>query len=289
MELEEVIEIEVEAQESAPQGLSAYEIYLNNGGTLSEEEWIASLKGEKGDKGEQGERGIQGEQGPQGEIGPIGPQGEKGEKGDQGEVGPQGPRGEQGPQGIQGIPGETGPTGSGVSLEEVKIITGELENLESEDKSNLVNAINEALSNAGGGSGITELTGNASVYNAPGVYINKSSSTIYVNVTSTSKGTSSNGIFMYPDELFLVCKTSMGTSLFKWAEGIIYIYCGKNTAESSFNPYWFVRTSENQTVNGVKTFGSLPVCSGTPTSNNQLVNKKYVDTAIANLKAELTS
>lgn len=93
MELEEVIEIEVDVQESTPQGLSAYEIYLNNGGNLSETEWIASLKGEKGDKGDKGD---------------------KGEQGIQGEVGPQGPQGETGPQ------GEVGPAGEGLSLEEVE-------------------------------------------------------------------------------------------------------------------------------------------------------------------------
>lgn len=90
MEMESVIEIEVEAEQSAPQGLSAYEIYLNNGGTLSEEEWLVSLKGEKGEQGPQGEKGEKGEQGPQGIQGPVGPQ------------------------------GEIGPAGSGVTLEEVQ-------------------------------------------------------------------------------------------------------------------------------------------------------------------------
>lgn len=51
MEIENVIEIEVEAQSSAPQGLSAYEIYLQSGGTLSEEEWLESLRGETGPQG----------------------------------------------------------------------------------------------------------------------------------------------------------------------------------------------------------------------------------------------
>lgn len=36
----------------------------------------------------------------------------------------------------------------------------------------------------------------------------------------------------------------------------------------------------NQTINGTKTFSSLPSCSGTPSSNNDLVNKKYVDDSI---------
>ena len=52
-----------------PQGLSAYQIYLANGGTLSETEWLKSLKGEKGDQGNQGPQGIQGEKGDKGEKG----------------------------------------------------------------------------------------------------------------------------------------------------------------------------------------------------------------------------
>lgn len=120
MQLEEVQEIEINMEQIGPQGLSAYEIYLKTGGTLSEEEWLLSLKGPKGDTGEQGIQGIPGEQGPQGVQGPIGPEG------------PPGPAG-------------------GISIEEVKVITGELENLTTEAKDNLVNAINEVASNSGGG------------------------------------------------------------------------------------------------------------------------------------------
>ena len=56
-------------------GRSAYEVAVNNGFGGTEQEWLASLKGEKG---EQGEAGAQGEQGIQGE------RGEKGERGEQG-------------------------------------------------------------------------------------------------------------------------------------------------------------------------------------------------------------
>lgn len=49
----------------------------------------------------------------------------------------------------RGEKGEKGEAG-GVSIEEVKAITGELEDLSTEDKSNLVNAINEVASNSGG-------------------------------------------------------------------------------------------------------------------------------------------
>lgn len=50
-------------------GKSAYEIAVANGFIGTEEEWLASLKGEKGDKGDQGERGEQGVQGERGETG----------------------------------------------------------------------------------------------------------------------------------------------------------------------------------------------------------------------------
>ena len=116
MEMENVIEIKVKAEEGK-QGLSAYEVYLQSGGTLSETEWLASLKGEVGETGPQGEQGPQGEKG---EKGDKGDKGDKGEQGPQGERGLQGIQGEVGPQGPQGEKGETGPAGSGVTLEEVQ-------------------------------------------------------------------------------------------------------------------------------------------------------------------------
>ena len=69
MELENVAEIEVEIQESGPAGeqgppgLSAYEVYLVNGGTLSEKEWLESLKGETGSTGADGKDGVDGKDG----------------------------------------------------------------------------------------------------------------------------------------------------------------------------------------------------------------------------------
>lgn len=69
MELENVAEIEVELQESGPAGeqgppgLSAYEVYLVNGGTLSEKEWLESLKGETGTTGADGKDGVDGKDG----------------------------------------------------------------------------------------------------------------------------------------------------------------------------------------------------------------------------------
>lgn len=44
---------------------------------------------------------------------------------------------------------------------------------------------------------------------------------------------------------------------------------------------------DDQTVTGLKTFNTLPESSVVPTTNNQLVNKKYVDDAIATAIANL--
>ena len=119
--------------EKGDDGLSAYQIWLANGNSGTQADFLNWLKGQKGDKGDQGETGPQGPQGEQGEGGlsayqiwlAQGYEGTeedflnwlKGQKGDQGETGPQGPQGEQGeqgetgPQGDKGEQGETGPQG----------------------------------------------------------------------------------------------------------------------------------------------------------------------------------
>ena len=131
--------VEVSSDLEVPaNGLSAYQIALQNGFQGTEGEWLASLKGEKGDKGDKGDtglqgakgekgdkgdkgdkgekgdpgaQGIQGEKGDKGEKGEKGDPGEKGEKGDQGDIGPQGLRGERGERGPQGFQGEKGEKG----------------------------------------------------------------------------------------------------------------------------------------------------------------------------------
>ena len=82
-------------------GQSAYELWKSKSGNeeKSEEEFLASLKGEKGDTGAQGATGAKGdtgEQGPQGAKGDTGEQGPQGAKGDTGEQGPQGEKGDTG-------------------------------------------------------------------------------------------------------------------------------------------------------------------------------------------------
>lgn len=131
------------------QGLSAYQIAVQNGFDGTEEEWLASLKGEKGDTGDKGDKGDDGKnfiikghydslealkeaiQSPEaGDAYSIGTEipydiyvfdgvsndwinfgGIKGEKGEKGDPGPQGEQGETGPQGEVGPEGPSGPKG----------------------------------------------------------------------------------------------------------------------------------------------------------------------------------
>ncbi len=118
-----------------------YKLYQDNGGTLSYEEWLFSIRGPKGDTGEKGADGtsvLTGEGAPASDKGKNGdsyidlstwdyytkeesgwtlkgnlrgPQGEKGETGAQGEKGDTGETGAQGEKGDTGAQGEVGPQG----------------------------------------------------------------------------------------------------------------------------------------------------------------------------------
>ena len=91
--------VKTEVKAEGVNGLSAYEIAKKHGFEGTEEEWLASLKGEKGD---QGDKGDQGEKGDQGDKGDKGDQGDKGDKGDQGDKGDKGDKGDQGDKGADG-------------------------------------------------------------------------------------------------------------------------------------------------------------------------------------------
>lgn len=114
-------------------GKSAYEIWLDNGHTGTQADFLEWLKGEDGKdgtspeitigsngdwyingedsgikaQGPAGEDGIDGEPGKDGADGQQGPQGEQGIQGEQGPQGSQGDKGEQGEQGPQGEPGKS--------------------------------------------------------------------------------------------------------------------------------------------------------------------------------------
>lgn len=100
--------------ESGLDGASAYQIAVAHGFRGTEEEWLASLKGdpfEYEDFTKEQLEALRGPQGIQGIQGVRGERGEKGEKGDPGAPGPQGEKGETGPTGPRGLAGADGAPG----------------------------------------------------------------------------------------------------------------------------------------------------------------------------------
>lgn len=169
------------------QGLSAYQIAVQEGYEGTETEWLASLKGEKGDTGIKGDKGEDGKDfvikghydtiddltsaitNPEvGDVYSVGTEipydifiydgtGDawlnmgnlKGEKGDQGDIGPQGPQGETGEQGEIGPEGPTGP--QGIPGQAATITVGEVTTLDSDELVTVTNSgtTNDAILNFG--------------------------------------------------------------------------------------------------------------------------------------------
>lgn len=77
-------------------GLSAYQIWTNQGNSGTEADFIASLKGPKGDTGPAGATGATGATGPKGDTGATGPAGAVGSTGPKGDTGQKGDTGANG-------------------------------------------------------------------------------------------------------------------------------------------------------------------------------------------------
>ena len=92
-------------------GKSAYQVWLDQGNSGTEAQYIVSLKGQKGDKGNTGAQGPTGATGDPGGTGIRGPTGNTGPKGNTGNTGPAGPEGPTGPKGNTGSIGPVGPAG----------------------------------------------------------------------------------------------------------------------------------------------------------------------------------
>lgn len=89
----------------------------------------------------------------------------------------------------------------------------------------------------------------------------------YIGFCFTSDEDTSTGIGM----LF--------TNIWKARDGNGVYYSRDNVGQRQFD---LVLKYGNQSISGVKTFSTLPESSVTPTSDNQLTNKKYVDDSINN-------
>lgn len=165
----------------------------------------------------------------------------------------------------------------GVTLEEVTAITGDPQKLETESKQ-LVGAINEVLANGGG---IEELTDEIVVIKdlEAGIYhITNSVQTIQYGTTSYDMYGRQNAI-MIIDEY--TSSSSKVKRAYIFREGCITLLDSATSRYRNLKLTDVALTSGN-TFTGVNTFDSLPRSSVVPTRDNELVNKKYVDTAITN-------
>ena len=313
MDIENVIDIEVDASE-AKEGLSAYEVYLKNGGTLSEEEWLESLKG---DTGPTGANGIDGKSAYESwlDAGNTGTEEDflnslKGEKGD---TGPTGAKGDTGPTGANGIDGksayeswldagntgteedfinslkgekgDTGPTGAngkdGKSAYEIWLEAG---NTGTEE--DFLNSLK------GDSSSISEIIEDTDMtIKDSGIYRVLASDQVSLRIGATSNIVAKyyqpgDYLFWNKEDSYLITLNKAYSSAYNMLCPTIGSYFVKKSGDNYQGYYRDVvinnisTINESQTISGTKTFSTLPESSVIPTTDNQLTNKKYVDDAI---------
>lgn len=179
-----------------------------------------------------------------------------------------------------------------VNKKYVDDITGDLANLDTTDKTNLVSAINEIASS---GNSETFFISNTSFFDflgkKKGIYIFK---TNIINIRFSEDFNSRNTIYTYPIIIYLYQDVTNdlqdGEVLGYYSSSGNYVTStlikkdSTNATGLSFQTVSetaIVTTGASQRITGIKTFGVLPETSIVPTTNNQMVNKKYVDDSIA--------
>ena len=271
-----------------PSEMEQYEQALNNGlneldnalDDLQEKVDSGYFKGDKGDRGDTGPQGPIGLTGPQGErglTGERGPQGEVGPKGDTGSTGATGATGPMGPTGPKGDTGATGPAGRDGY---VQYTAGENITIE-----------NDVISATGGG--LEEITSQTNIWELnEGIYKVAPNINLVYNTRNFKVTSGDHGLVLF------VGKTANDrTPYYSMGKGIISGYGSNNhlvIGNAQNNVYGTsdlydlsvlstAITSQTTTnLYGKLTFsGYLPESTKVPTTNNQLVNKSYVDSAIA--------
>lgn len=254
---------------------------------ITQDDYDFSIFAVKGDKGDKGDTGLTGPTGPTGPVGPAGP------------IGETGPAGQDGRDGRDGVIQYT--AGENITIDE-----------------------NNVISASGGGDTfylgkISDFTPNnrLDLTNLPvGMYLLQSpllSSYLYctINYNNTKKDFSvyiGDGYGIIKTDVYLMVNNNIPdevTGQFRFASlsWVTYYESEKRinfsgrridlypqyveTGSGSLNSFYIVDREATQTISGKKTFTTLPESSVVPTSDTQLVNKKYVDDAIAQAIANL--
>ena len=180
---------------------------------------------------------------------------------------------------------------------------GNLEELTTEEKNNIVNAINEVAnsSSGGGGEGIKTITKNTTMQELPsGIYRVDTTSNITLTLGTGDNSTVSvpaGTIFTWKNALDNLTSAStqysllyyLVTSLFLSQLRLFRITINNATSSNPTNGAVVATTislndhsnyltkAGEQEITGKKTFTVLPETSITPTDDTQIANKKYVD------------
>lgn len=303
------INAEIEEEEDYPQWIDVANTRLNEIDEalddLQDKVDSGYFKGDKGDKGDTGLTGPAGPAGPQGIqgerglTGATGPQGERGEKGDTGSTGATGPAGPKGDTGERGPAGTNGQDGFSPIANVSQ--SGDVTTISITDKNGTTTADID-LSDVGGGE--TDKIPSVVYLNTikPGVY--------YYNkdITSTSirQDENTNGWSYYKPFLLIVKENYKQEN--PQGEPIAVVYYSGSSQYPAFSFSSFSNNSsgilrvDNSTVGdflssfdqylmGKKTFYTIPEVSSysAPTTNTQLVAKKYVDDKIGDINTILAT
>ena len=253
-------QVETETQAAGAPGLSAYEVYVKEGGTLTEEQWLASLKGDTGDTGEPGRDGVDGSDGKNLEFNWNGTQLGVRQEG-QTEYQYQNLKGDTGNNGRDGYIQYT--AGSNITINEENVISAAAG----------VKKINADcnLWELEEGEYIVENTQAKIYYRNNGYYFSFMGNLYVYNYNANIKY-----FYAYIGEGYIDGANFGYLVVYGWTK------TNSTGAEIHRLPLSNISlTNSPQYISAKKTFSVLPETSITPTSNNQLANKKYVDDAIA--------
>lgn len=308
----EAVKLEADIYPAGPRGLSAYEIYKKEGGQLSEEEWLKSLNGLTPTIGENGnwflgtvDTGLP-SRGPKGDTGSIKfivvtelPT----ENIDETAIymkPVEKPTGENNFEELIYVNGkweDLGTPNVAVDLsnyytkEETDVITGDLENLITENKDNLVEAINEVM-----GGEIPQLNiGNAVALTEPSSYTRSDVAPLLAQAISrvTKNYTQKGCLILYGYQELGIFKISAsgtsGSNRVVSMSGTTYML-QDSLSYSSFNFVYFsleIPTDENKVVRcrrtGLYKYDPDKLLTDnntrqyTPTADYHPATKKYVD------------
>ena len=243
---------------------------------------------QKGDKGDTGAMGPTGPAGPQGVPGERGATGPTGATGPIGPTGPQGPAGPAGPAGRDGYKQYTAGTGINIDANDVISATVNMEEFFITGNSSS-NPFVFTGKKKGIYTFIDKQLGN-NIYFKFGTNDSNTSDPLVplqIILTKDIDGTETDNTLLayytkaahpiYPLDSTYATEVKRQTS----SNTGLFIVTYKNTT--------YMTTSNTQTVTGKKTFNVLPESSVVPTTDNQLVNKKYVDDNMATKQDTLVS